>query len=346
MVKSYKCPSCGGAMEFDGNTQKVVCAYCGNAMSVDEFAEDGNESTVGTEEVTQEEIRADVKSYRCESCGAELVTDENTTATLCAFCGNSTLIENRLKGQLMPHRLVPFRLDSNRAKDEYRKYMKKGLLVPKGLLSQSTIEKIQGIYVPFWLYDYDAECHMDANCTRVRTERRGDTEYTYTDHYHVTRHTRALFEKIPADASEKMPDREMDLLEPFDYADLKPFEMPYLAGYLSEKYNYTAEQMQERADRRVNSYIESATRDTIQGYHSTNVTSSHVSRRKRKTEYVLLPVWVLNYRYNGKEYSFTMNGQTGKIVADRPVSYGKMAGCFAISTLVTLLVTMIGGMFL
>lgn len=198
--------------------------------------------------------------------------------------------------------------------------------------------------VPFWLYDYSARTMMSANANKVRTTRRGDTEYTYTDHFDVYRDVSAEFQRIPADASEKMPDEQMDMLEPYNYSEITDFAMPYLSGYLSEKYNYTADEIQSRAKKRADSYITQIARDSITGYSSVIVRNNSISMNGRGSEYALLPVWMLNFRYNNKEFHFYLNGQTGKIVADRPISAGK-AVTYGIGIFVlTLIITMIGGL--
>lgn len=183
-----------------------------------------------------------------------------------------------------------------------------------------------------------------ANANKVRTTRRGDTEYTYTDHFDVYRDVSAEFKRIPADASEKMPDEQMDMLEPYNYSEITDFAMPYLSGYLSEKYNYTADEIQSRAKKRADSYITQIARDSITGYSSVIVRNNSISMNGRGSEYALLPVWMLNFRYNNKEFHFYLNGQTGKIVADRPISAGK-AVTYGIGIFVlTLIITMIGGL--
>ncbi len=210
----------------------------------------------------------------------------------------------------------------------YAAWSKKGLLTPSALRSQATIEKITGIYVPFWLYDYNAEIQISAKCTRSRSERRGDYRYVHTDHFMVERDIETEYLKIPVDASEKMPDDVMDKLEPFSYNELTGFEMAFLSGYYAEKYNYDSNQMAPRAENRVRQYVYQAAMNTINGYGSVTVVNRHTMLGRRRVKYALLPVWILNYKYKNKDYMFAMNGQTGKIVADRPISTGKMAGWF------------------
>lgn len=256
MPITYKCPNCGAAMEFDSTAQKLKCPSCQMEMDVQDYekqyghlysdAEAGENAQSAQSEGQKGKGSMNMKVYHCQSCGAELLADEYTSATICSFCGNPSLVEDRLSGEFSPSSVIPFQIDREAAKKMYKSWVKKGLLTPKTLSTESTIEKISGVYVPFWLYDFDAETEMTAKAEKIRTERHGDTEYTYTDHFHVYRDVEVQFEKVPADASEKMDDDTMDKLEPFDYTALKPFAMPYLSGYLSERYNFTDEQMQSR----------------------------------------------------------------------------------------------------
>jgi DNA-directed RNA polymerase subunit RPC12/RpoP len=305
-------------MVFDSETQQLVCPHCSTVKSVKEM------------DTAAKEDKIELKSYQCPTCGAELVTDVNTTATFCNYCGNSALIESRIM-QDRPAALIPFSVSKEEAKAAYLKWCKKGLLTPKSFTSQSTIEKISGIYVPFWIYDYDTEVSLRADCTRVRVERHGDTEYTHTDHFDVYREVKTSYNKVPADASEKMDDRIMDKLEPFIYESLKQFEMPYLSGFLSEKYCYTSNEMKERVEKRIHEYAATAARNTINGYATTTVVYENVRMDNKSAKYVLLPVWILNYRYLGKNFVFAMNGQTGKVVGDLPISKKKIAGWFGMA---------------
>jgi DNA-directed RNA polymerase subunit RPC12/RpoP len=315
MVLVYKCPSCGANMVFDSEKQQLVCPHCNTVRSVEDMEANLDDDTI------------EVKVYKCPTCGAELVTDTDTTATFCNYCGNSALIEDRIK-QAKPAAIIPFFVSKEQAKEAYLKWCKKGLLTPKSFTSQSTIEKITGIYVPFWVYDYDTEVSLRADCTRVRVERHGDTELTHTDHFDVYREVKTAYNKVPVDASEKMEDNIMDKLEPFNYESLKQFEMPYLSGFLSEKYNYTSDEMKERVEQRIKQYASTAARNTINGYASVAVIDENIRMKNTKTQYVLLPVWMLNYRYLSKNYVFALNGQTGKVVGNLPISKGKMAGWF------------------
>ncbi len=350
MASSYVCPGCGAAMEFDSESQKMKCSHCGTTLTVEELDTLNEYSKKQEDEVVGEFNYDDEKEsfvkYKCPSCGAELLTDENTVATFCSFCGTPTLVESRVEDELKPSHLIPFKIKKDEAKKKFLSWAKKGLFTPSDFYSSSTVDKITGMYVPFWLYNYNAETNISCKAERVHHEVRGDYEYVHTDHYMVTRDVEADFNRIPADAAENMPDDVMDKLEPFEYRDLTEFQKPYLSGYYAEKYGYSADDMSERIEKRVKDFIYEAARSTIHGYDSVTVVNRSNRLKRNKAEYVLMPVWLLNYRYKGKEYMFTLNGQTGRIVADRPFSNAKRLGWFAGMTVVLTIIIRIIGIFI
>lgn len=317
-------------MTFDGEKGMLSCAYCGTDLPVEEMEQSLEAEEYETLDQTGEESRETFKVYRCGSCGAQMLTDEYTSATICSFCGAPGLMEDRLTGQHRPDRVLPFQISKEKAVEIFRQWTRKGLLTPGNFSSRNTLEKITGIYVPYWLYDYDTSVTLTAHCTRVRSQRKGDWQYTYTDHFQVFREVDGDFDHVPEDASEKMEDALMERAEPFNYGQMKPFDMPYLSGYLSEKYNYTSEEMAQRAKKRVSDTAFQTAKSTIGGYTGVHITSQRIHLREKAVEYVLLPVWMLNYRYGGKNHQFLINGQSGKMVGTLPVSKGKAAACFGL----------------
>lgn len=366
MVVTYQCPNCGAPMVYGAKEGSMVCEHCGTEKTVAELealkrqAESGNrdqgnsQGQNGSWEQAQESNREkkrpqdqtqDFKSYRCPNCGAEVLTDEDTVATVCSFCGSPNLVEDRLRGEKRPVRLIPFRISREQAISKFKAWTRNGLLTPAGFTKSHTLEKITGIYVPFWLYNIRAGVDMNAICTRTRVSRRGDTEYIYTDHYDVRRSIDVGYDKIPADASKEMEDTLMDALEPFSYQDLTQFELAYLSGYMAERYQYTDEELMDRIRERVHRYADNACRETIGGYASINVVHEDIRLNKLDSEYVLLPVWMLSYTYKGKRCMFAINGQTGKTVGRPPISMGKVAAWYAgVAAVCFVLLNLIGGL--
>ena len=184
------------------------------------------------------------------------------------------------------------------------------------------------MYVPFWMYDGEASGSAQFHATQVHTYTSGDYEITETSHYDVRRAGSIAFEKIPVDASSKMPDDYMDSIEPYDYAELRPFSTAYLPGFLADKYDVSVEDSRERADTRCAGSLLSALERTVSGYTTCNETSRDIHLKRGKVHYALLPVWILITRWEGKDFLFAMNGQTGKFVGNLPTDKNAFARWF------------------
>ena len=137
------------------------------------------------------------------------------------------------------------------------------------------------------------------------------------------------FEKVPVDASTQMPDDYMDFIEPFDYSELKPFSTAYLPGFLADKYDVSAEDCFERADTRCKGSFVKALAATATGYTSCTESVSDIHLNRGKVHYTLMPVWLLNTKWNGEDFLFAMNGQTGKLVGKLPISMKRVLGLYA-----------------
>ena len=298
---------------------------------------------------TGTETEDEQTAFICQSCGAALVGDENTMATECPYCGNPAIIKERVSGSLRPDYIIPFRLDRQAAKDTLKKFYKGKLLLPKAFRRENTIDKLQGVYVPFWLFDCDANGTVHFNTTRVSSWRSGDYLYTKTSHFLVIRGGKMAFEKIPVDASEKMDDSYMDSLEPFDYRSLTDFGTAYLSGFLADRFDVSAKDSSPRASRRVKQSLEDTLRSTVHGYATVTTRSTDIRTENSTVKYAMLPVYVLNTKYRDKRYFFAMNGQTGKFVGKLPISWGRFfawaGGITAAVIGVAQLFLWMGGMF-
>lgn len=336
-LTSYQCPNCTGPLHFVGESGKLECDYCGTSYDVTEIealyaqkdARAAGEPAKETAIPAEEWDREDLKAYTCPACGAELICDKSTAATTCPYCGNPTVVPGQLAGALKPEYVIPFRLSHDDAVAALKKHYRGKLLLPKAFCQENHLQQIQGVYVPFWLFDSRAEGSARFQATRSHTHRHGDEEITRTEHFSVYRAGYMDFCRIPVDASTKMPDDYMDSLEPFDYGQLKPFSNAYLPGFLADRYDVSAEDCAPRADSRCQATLESALRDSVVGYDTCTPMGSSLHVERGKTHYALLPVWLLTTRWREKTYLFAMNGQTGRLVGDLPVSWGRFWGIFA-----------------
>lgn len=328
----YKCPCCGGQIEFDSASQNMKCPYCDTEYEVETLKsyddvlsnEQGDKMDWETDGGSQwEEGETEgMRVYVCNSCGGEIVTDETTAATACPFCDNPVVMMGQFTGALKPDYVIPFKLDKEAAKKALKKHYEGKRLLPKVFKNENHIDEIKGVYVPFWLFDADADANVRYKATRVRTWTSGNYDYTETSFYSVIRAGSLGFERVPVDGSTKMADDLMESIEPFDFKDAVDFQTAYLSGYLADKYDVDSEQSIERANERIKRSTESAFASTVQGYTTVMPENTSIQLQNGKTKYALYPVWLLNTTWQGKKYSFAMNGQTGKLVGDLPMDKG------------------------
>ena len=334
----YKCPCCDGAIKFDSTTQKMKCPYCDTEFEVDAlkgYDEDlkdqkpskMNWATPGGSWAEGE--TAGLHTYVCKSCGGEIVGDDTMAASACPFCGNPIVLTGQFAGDLRPDLIIPFKLDKKAAKEKLQEHLKGKTLLPKVFRSQNHIDEIKGVYVPFWLFDSDADAQLRFTATRTRCWSDSKYDYTETNYYSVRRDGTLGFDAVPVDGSSKIEDDLMESIEPFAMQDAIPFQTAYLAGYVADKYDVNAEDSIERANKRIRRSTEETFQQTVTGYDSVKVENSSIQLHGGKAKYALFPVWLLSTSWRGENYLFAMNGQSGKFVGDLPVDKGRVAAWFA-----------------
>ena len=348
----YKCPNCGGAINFDPSVQEMKCSYCDSKLSLEalkQYSElSGNISQEKIDwkfqgqDLNKEELES-LKAYSCESCGGEIIAQVTTAATSCPYCGNPAVINSQLSGMLRPDLIIPFKLDKTVIAQAFKSFLKGKFLLPGDFKRKYKLENIKGIYAPFWLFD--CASHTDACFNGTKVLRRwSDRNYDYveTGHYKLLRSGDAAFEKIPVDGSTKMPDEYMEAIEPYNYSELTDFKMPYLSGFLADKYDVGVEKSEKRANERIGNSMITLLKNTTSGY-SVTLETSNIQLAHGDVKYAMMPVYMLNTKYKNKIYTFAMNGQTGKFIGNLPVSWGKFFAWFAsVSTAVFVLLTLLG----
>ncbi len=301
----FKCKNCGGNSVYSPEKKMMYCPFCESENS---------------EERQYEHARIQV----CPNCGGEVACTEHTSALQCPYCDNYIILDERIEGAYAPGRIIPFKFGREKVKEMIRDKFKKCTFAPTDFLSEARLNTITGEYIPFWMYDYDTRCQFQGEGIKRRTWVSGNIEYTETSYYQVVRDMNIAFQRIPADASVKMPDSIMDLLEPYNYGELVDFRPEYMSGFLGEKYNMGAEIIENRAHAKMESSAAAMLQQSIRGYSSLTPAYRNIAAPSPDTEYDLLPVWVYRYTYKEKEYPFYVNGQTGKIIGTTPISKAKV----------------------
>lgn len=334
-----KCPGCGAPIFFNPKLNKWKCAYCNSEYTLKEMQKFNNASNekyngdTKEEKVEKEEVKKNrlpkekdhtvYISHKCKNCGAEIVADEQTSATFCVYCGSTAILQSKLSGEFQPELIIPFKTEKEQAIQAFVNLKKGRPFVPKDFTSQENIEKIKGVYIPFWLYDIFVSGSVNCDGKRITSWTRGDTRYTKTDTYAINRTGEMLFTKVPVDGSTRFANDIMNSIEPFYYEDIQEYNHAYLSGFYAEKFDVTSEDAFEDAkNRSLNSGKDIMYNDS-RGYNTKIVVENSLSAKKENSRYALLPVWMVNVNYKDKMYIFAMNGQTGKFIGDIPLDKKK-----------------------
>lgn len=346
----FKCPSCGGGMEFDTGSQMTVCPYCDTEMDprameemdqvLEETAqtEDSFDWDLNQDNTWEGDEAQDFAVMTCQSCGGEIVGDKTMSAASCPYCDNPVVIAGNIGGDLRPQYIIPFKTTKEEAKEALKGHYKGKILLPKAFKDSNRIDQIQGVYVPFWLFDSQARGSFNYRATRTRAWSTSNYDYLETSHYLVRRAGSLAFTDVPVDGSSKMPDDLMESIEPYKKGDIQDFNPGFLAGFLADRYDLDAGACIERANTRVKRSVEEVLASTVQGYDTLETIDGTVSVTEGSGSYVLYPVWLLSTIYEGQPYTFAMNGQTGLFIGDLPMDKKAYVRWFIIIGLIAALV--------
>ncbi len=340
---TWKCPNCGGGLLLDPSSQKFKCEYCLSEFSKEQISDLPPKKG---EEQKQEE--QELVLYLCPSCGAEIVTEETTAATFCFYCHNPVVLKGRLEGGYKPDYVLPFAIDKEKAKDIFLQWLKQKRFVPKDFYSPEQIEKLTGVYFPYWLYSCQVEGEIQAEGVKLNVWRAGNLQYTETQKYDVSRNGQMQVDHVTRNALKKADKQLVEGVLPFDMKQMKPFSMEFLSGFFAEKRDMEQQEFQGDVEKEVEVFAKDTLRSSISGYNSVTVMNQTARLKETRWNYALLPVWTLTYK--GKRdnhiYYFACNGQTGKICGKLPVDSAKLGIFFLEIFLPLLAVLLLAGYFI
>ena len=365
---TYKCPNCNAGLIWDADNGRFKCEYCISSFSREELDNTDSakkadlamaegeceESFADSEDISEdfaeksEEYCSHMVQYVCSSCGAEVLCDENTAAHVCCYCHNPIVLTGRLVGDLAPSKVIPFSYSREEAKSRFHSFVKKQWFVPKEIKSLDYIDKITGIYYPFFLTDADTDSQIDAKATKVRSWYSGDYKYTETSYFDVMRRGNIHFEDITTSAFSYADKEMLEGILPYPSEALIDFDMSYLSGFMAKKRNLERSDLEGEVKGKINSYSEQLLRGTIGHYTTLSIKKILATVLRNHWDYALMPVYLLTYKNKkGKTFTFAMNGYTGKIYGQLPLSPKRVAiGALISGFGAAIASTLLGGLIL
>lgn len=326
----YKCLNCSAALRFDVTTGRMVCDYCNSSFTPEEVHNSVlAESTVsGSDETTADDGMMEQNLYSCTACGARLMINNVESATFCAYCGQPTIVFDRVNRVKKPELIVPFTVTREKAHEILQQKLHKGFFIPKEIKNLS-VDLVRGIYIPFRLVDIDYEDRQVIKGTVHRGKN------TYTKYFY--RHSECKFRNLTVDASVKFNDISSQRLEPYNMRMASAFDPGYLSGFYADCGDDDPNALHNKALTRSKEIFDEAVFKTIKASRLRTV-SSRPERNLLRDRYALLPAWFLVCHHDQKRYTFMVNGQTGKTVGAVPFDKAKVISLSAVIGIVLMAV--------
>ncbi|MBR1375486.1 MAG: hypothetical protein IJ566_05335 [Cardiobacteriaceae bacterium] len=347
---NYKCPGCSAPLSYNPQFQGFKCEYCGRSSTEEEleaFIAQYEEQIEEKNKYSDNRIDdgSEIRQYHCPNCGAEVVCGDTTTAAFCYYCHSPVIIENRLKGDFLPHRIIPFKITQKQAIECFEKWVRGKKLLPIDFTVKRQQDKIIGMYLPYWDCDVDVKVDFQATGIQKHTKRVGNQEETEVLKLDIKRKGELHFNNIRSLSFDKIDTNLINAINPFDDSEQIEFKSAYLAGFQSERHNLDKEEAQKQAirDAEIFTIDQIAESANCQGF-TNQVDNSQFAITD--TRYVLLPTYILNYSYKGKNYQFAINGQTGIANGELPLSKPKAFAYSAIFGIIVLILALCGGRWL
>jgi DNA-directed RNA polymerase subunit RPC12/RpoP len=330
---SYHCPNCGAPIYYKSEPAKFICDYCGSDFTVEEMdayarkleqrRSRKEERTEAIQQNRQDQANETVHSYHCQNCGAQVVTTETTSSTFCFYCHSPVVIESRLQGDFRPDQIMPFDISEEQAKKDFIAWAKSKKYLPDDFLSEAHLDKMTGMYIPYWYGDAEVNVHFEGNSSASQSWQQNNYRYTRTVDKHHVRQGHLSITDLSLQAFSKIDPNLLNGIEPFDSDAFIDFSIPLLQGYFAEQYTMPRDQAMQQMDREVDGASRALLRQSIEAAN-VQVDYEDYSGEKSDLRFSLLPVWVLTYNYKGKIYVYAMNGQSGRTFGEVPIVESKL----------------------
>ncbi len=350
--KLFPCLNCGAKVEFDPRERALKCPYCSHTSNVEVGGAEVEERSFN--EYVSKLVKGNVGGIagrstqtKCSGCGAMVLLEDKVVTDECPFC--STHLENKpeeVEGMLPPESLIPFAVDQRGARESFEKWLHGLWFAPTELKKVANLGQLASVYIPYWTYDamtytrYRGMRGDDYQETEYYTEKdsNGNTvqrsrTVTKTHWYSVTGEVQHFFDDVLVCGTQSIPPHLIGGLEPWDTAELEPFQDPFLAGHKTERYAVDLQEGLVIAKEKMEPEIRSLIKSDIGGDHQ-RIESTDTRYLGVTFKHCLLPVWIANYHYHDKLFQLLINGRTGKVSAERPWSWMKIFRLVAIILLI------------
>jgi len=312
-----KCTVCGGLID----EEDLFCGNCGT-----EAPHDTSKRTAST---------LATHSFQCAGCGASMSYSIKRQSLRCPFCGGTNLEKSEDHKVIAPTKVIPFRIDEEKAREIMRAAIGKGFWRPPDLSKRAVVTNMVPVYVPYWVFSAEVNTYWTADTSQTPGHARGDWFPMSGEH-------QASYQDVVVGASGALTPNETLQLCPFDSQAGVPPEDVDLDQYTVEQFNVARKYARPLAQSNFEALERKAVDTKFVPPRSRNV-KVNLRIQNMQSQPMLLPIWIMAYQYKDQVYRFLINGQTGHSTGQTPFSYRKL---FTVVGIVIGVAVAIGAMIL
>ncbi len=356
-LRKHPCPECGGDAEWNAAKQALACPYCGTTMPWTDgenalgaaIAEHDLEAALISIPDEDRGLKAEKKSVKCESCQAISIFDPDRAAQRCDFCGSPSIVSvDDMRDIITPESLLPVVIPATQVRDQLRTWYGSRWWAPNKLKRAALTDTLHGIYLPYWTFDahvdaswtaesgyyyYETETYRDSNGkTQTRQVRRTRWESSAGQLAH-------FFDDDAVPGTVGIHNLLLRKVEPFPTtSDLKPYEPAFVRGWTVERYQVDLRQASTISKSQMDATIYQLCSRDVPGDTQRNLEVDSIYQG-RTFKHILVPVWLTTYTYGSKSFQVVVNGYTGKMAGEHPLSWVKITlAVLAVLTVILILV--------
>jgi hypothetical protein len=339
-LEKHPCAACGAQAEWNPSKQLLVCPFCGTSAPFTVDAQSGalveNDLAKALRELPDEARGwlAEKRTVQCQSCKAVSVFDPERVGQNCGFCGSPSLVDyTEIKAPIRPQSLLPFKVSEPQVREQIRRWYASKWLAPGALKSRALVDRVRGVYIPYWTFDAQADCPWEAEAghyyytTESYRDNQGRTQTRQVRHVRWERasgRVQHFFDDEPVPGTHGVSHALLREVEPFRTTELVPYDTAFLSGFIVEHYQIVlfdaAQASQDAMTRKLNEMC--AAEVPGDTYRSLQI---HPVFSGQTFKHILVPVWLLSYLYGTKTYQVVVNGYDGRMAGQYPKSPWKIA---------------------
>ncbi len=344
---NFVCENCGGNLEFDIKSQKFCCSSCHTPGIIEVDNPHIQEHDFNQYHIHENNSRNynEFGQIYCSNCGAEIIFAGNKTAVKCPMCSSPHIDTQKQISGVALDGIIPFKIDKHQAQEKFRKWIKGLWFAPNKMKKSYQEGRLEGIYLPFWTFDAEAEASYSGEGGTHYVSRGKDGKTTVKVRWtHVNGCVSRSFDDIQVCSAQTEANEIIDKILPFGTIDMTiPYSPAYLSGFSAEKYAVKADSAFVKVKKKIDDEMRGlAKADILKHFDEARIHSCNIKYRNVTYKNLLLPTWISSFGYSGKSYLYIINGETGAVGGKRPYSAVKIAAAIIAALLITGILYFIG----